>query len=832
MTMQPAPEFSLIATKIVDAEKRRLLDSLSEDDFRDKVVRPVYRRLGMEHVRETCGPDEEGKDCIFAYRDPLGETVLIAVQTKRGKLTMAASSPSANLVMAEAQLNTALNALIIVNNHSEKRKPTQVHLCASGKISNQAREYLYQKFDSHRIKVLGSDEFIELVDKHYPEFWLGVDADRFPYTRALRQQLCDARDSIRIADVTGVNTDDSPILDANYLRLRITRMEYRVEKRSTTVIIGGKTVVQHQPRTEPRFIDIAVERLPDESSKLVLITADGGGGKTTALRRLAYQMVEKVLTGRPDTTLPVLLRATDLVGTGVKLVDILAKSTCPRQEDKIPFTADELADGKVAVLVDAMDEVRATDHDAVLEKIVAFHREYPKCLIVLTSREYKSILDLGQIGRFTHYRIMPVVLKDAEAVIDRAIEKRNVAKGIVQATLRKLNDTFGMSLSPMIITIFLSSSDFKTEDIPPNIAEIFKKFTEQMIGRWDESKGLHQQYEANTKDFLLRRIAFAMHVKRERSMPIADVRRIFGEELSKRDLSIESDAVFDEIVYRSGLLRNDGHSIEWRHHLLQEYFAGRGIPDLEFLKHHVHDEWWRSAIVFYFGDKPEAFSQLWEAVVHARELPPASRFDAAVTLGTATQACYLAETEQKAKSLRWVIETFASTLGAFRQQLEAGDLGAKSLMSLCTALMIARDAIATGTLARVSTDAGEVNGEAILAFDEADSERMMAWKIVGLLEAGSFAEASSYLARFNTSDRELIFILHLSVSWVLFIQPVSSVDRRKLQTYLDRTEEVIDDMRAALFTELKTVLFEIRSGKLTPVFPEPENHDVQLQGEQ
>lgn len=88
----------------------------------------------------------------------------------------------------------------------------------------------------------------------------------------------------------------------------------------------------------------------------------------------------------------------------------------------------------------------------------------------------------------------------------------------------------------MLITVFLSSSDFSKEDLPPNIAEIFRKFTEQMIGRWDEKKGLHQQYEANTKDFLLRQLAFQMHTNRTRSIPKDAVLRLFDAELTKRGL--------------------------------------------------------------------------------------------------------------------------------------------------------------------------------------------------------------------------------------------------------------------------------------------------------
>src|SRR5438045_2499992 len=94
-------EASLIAQKLPDAKKRQVLESLSEDDFRDKVIRPLYRRMKLKHLRETCGADEQGKDCLFTADDPLGAQMVIAVQTKRGGLSLAGSTPSNNLIVAE-----------------------------------------------------------------------------------------------------------------------------------------------------------------------------------------------------------------------------------------------------------------------------------------------------------------------------------------------------------------------------------------------------------------------------------------------------------------------------------------------------------------------------------------------------------------------------------------------------------------------------------------------------------------------------------------------------------------------------------------------------------
>lgn len=102
--------------------------------------------------------------------------------------------------------------------------------------------HLNTRLESHRIKVYGADEFIEMLDTLYPEFWLGIDADRFPYVRELRRRPRLADDVIRLSEVKDSAGSDSPLIDGNYLHLRLTRMEEEVtHKAKTTTLKRGET---------------------------------------------------------------------------------------------------------------------------------------------------------------------------------------------------------------------------------------------------------------------------------------------------------------------------------------------------------------------------------------------------------------------------------------------------------------------------------------------------------------------------------------------------------------------------------------------------------------
>ena len=58
-------------------------------------------------------------------------------------------------------------------------------------------------------------------------------------------------------------------------------------------------------------------------------------------------------------------------------------------------------------------------------------------------------------------------------------------------------------MNRLLVTVFVATTDYSRKDIPANITELFKKYTEMMLGRWDASKGLAQQYQAPLKDFVL-----------------------------------------------------------------------------------------------------------------------------------------------------------------------------------------------------------------------------------------------------------------------------------------------------------------------------------------
>jgi len=140
-------------------KKERFLLAMSEDGFRDMVVRPLFLRQGLQDGRDVCGVTEKGKDVIFISVDELGTESLYVAQTKKGSITMS-RRVSDNLIEAITQLKTAAETPVPLVAKHKKRLPAKVFLCCSGKINENARQHIVDEVKDPRIAFMDADDLI------------------------------------------------------------------------------------------------------------------------------------------------------------------------------------------------------------------------------------------------------------------------------------------------------------------------------------------------------------------------------------------------------------------------------------------------------------------------------------------------------------------------------------------------------------------------------------------------------------------------------------------------------------------------------------------------
>jgi len=798
--------YSLDPASISRFKKERFIRGLSEDDFRDRVVRPLFLRKGFRDGRELCGVEEEGKDTLFVDDNKLDMQQVWVVQTKRGNLNLS-SKANQSTVTAATQLKTALETKITFLPTKKKVNPNYAVLCASGKINKAAQSHICDQIKDPRVVFMDIDAIIPMIDEYYPEYWWGIDADRFPYLNRLRDSLLKSSDTITLSEMDIESHSAAPITDDMYVPLYLHRL--------TTKRVKHRGQVYMEPDVE----QVPVHAVLKRREKLIYIVGEAGTGKTTALRRFAYTIADKSLSDASVTIIPVILKFTEIAESQLRLIDLMTQVAMKYTgSNKSCFTEEDLTTGNVLVLVDALDEVPDRNRSQVISKLNDFHAQYKECKIVITSRNYSSIINMPDLNPFMRFYLTPIDLKQAQKLLERLSKGRSLAVEHAGEILRQLNEVHGMDLNPLLVTVFVATSDYYRRDIPANITELFKKFTEMMLGRWDLKKGLSQQYQAIVKDFLLRQLAFQMHSNKETSIPLSNCKQVFRQKLSERGYEADLEVFFDEVVYRSGLFKVEGDCVSFRHILLQEFFAGRGVPSLEFFQSVITDDWWKNPLVFYFGENPAAYAYLNKLIQNIIGYDGLQLYRASVALGLAIQACYLAKVSEKTQSMSSVMEYLAISEEGCLKAMEDKN-PAFPLSSFLSYYIYARDSVACQVIGNYTFEAAQQ----ILAGEKTNlSDIRLFWHLVSLIESGALDQAEILVKKFKPSDLRLLLGLHLGCFLIANLRITSKEERKTAARICDYLSPKTSYLRKQVFDEFKSMLLEVRQGAIKALPSSPE----------
>jgi energy-coupling factor transporter ATP-binding protein EcfA2 len=775
--------------------KRKFVAALSEDDFRDTLVRPLFLRKGFVHGAELCGPTEAGKDCFFRAPAPFSGDYIAVVQTKIGNLNMG-REPSKNVEEAATQLRTAMAAMIQDIKTKKKRRPNFGYLCSSGQINEQAKAHVLDTVKNPNLTFLDIDDLIPEIDSHFPEFWHGISADKFPYLKRLEEKLLTESEFASLTALIKSSEYNSPISDTGFVPLKLGRTFLKTKKSHGVIT------------QEPEFEETNLEELIRRPGRRFLILGEAGSGKTTLLKRLAEILCRQGMQGH-DTYIPVVLKALDIAGSESSLAEqVLSATESLTLSGAAAFGVAEIDNGKVCVLIDALDEVgtQAT-FNRFMEKLVAFDGHYSNCKVIIAARNYSYITSAEGLAAYVRYNVSPIGLKEATQIIKNLGKKKLIESDRATEVMRQLESIHGFDLNPLVVTVFAASADSTRRDIPSNITELFAKFTEFMLGRWDTEKGLSQQYEANLKALLLQKIAYKMHKEKKVRLPSQDFRALIELELAELGVKeAKVDVLLDEILNRSTLLRDVDGCTEFRHVLIQEFFAGRGIADVEALPKYATDEWWRRALVFYFGSNPKDYAGLKSLCRVEIAHTPVELFNLGVTLGLATQACYFVKLREKADLIGWTIRALASSTSTLLED----DLELQyPIHAFVYSYLVGRDAVAADCTAEIA-----LNTPSLALEGNVTAELEEFWLIVGLMDSGHLATAFERIRKYRPSKPLALLPLNMGAFLIEQIRSGSKEHKRIAGEIVEHTQPTITPLIRKYLKEFKSHLLEIQKGEV------------------
>jgi formylglycine-generating enzyme required for sulfatase activity len=329
----------------------------------------------------------------------------------------------------------------------------------------------------------------------------------------------------------------------------------------------------------------------------MLLLGPPGGGKTTALWRLALDLAEAGLTGDDSASLPVFVRLGGLQ-PGQSLPDLLrADLASASLEDahglRFPLTAhralaglldDLLTDGRLTVLWDGLNEVPRSQFAASARALDTFRRDHPGRLggsptqSVTTCRADDHALLREECGS-DPYPVQGVTIQglDQETIRQVVIGRLGDTPGAALLDALSQPDhaaLAGLARTPLLLTMLCEVYD-AAGVLPRNRGQLLQQFVAQRW-EWEQQRRPEGWIAAEVQESALARLAYTITESTGRG---TSVPRAFADRHLRATGGAADPADLVQLAQSADLIEPlaDGAQVRFTHQLVQEYFAAVAV---------------------------------------------------------------------------------------------------------------------------------------------------------------------------------------------------------------------------------------------------------------
>ena len=337
-----------------------------------------------------------------------------------------------------------------------------------------------------------------------------------------------------------------------------------------------------------------------QSHRCILIEGEVGSGKSKLLRQLIGRAsVPEVFS--KTKVIPLSASYTELMEKHSGALTKLIRHRVP-EAVRAPCRESEYL-----VMIDAFDE-RRMDTDSQADDLNALFdqaSEENTIRVVVTSRFLKG-LEQGDTLRpnVARCELQPLSMQRTFEFITRMCTKVDVQDRILE-DLKKSALFRNLPRSPMSAILLARLLNENQQEIPSNITELYAKYSELILGRWDEKKGLQSQKEYQALDNVLMRLARYMIDDQRLFISVAEVKTTFRDYLDERNLEIDADALFAKMVDRCEIICLDSTSetLGFKHRSFTEFFYAKSFVGDQSLviDNRVFNVYWMNMFFFYLG---------------------------------------------------------------------------------------------------------------------------------------------------------------------------------------------------------------------------------------
>lgn len=568
------------------------------------VLRSLFDRLpNVTSVEYRQGSREMGADFVIEKADPtLLTSEYVGVIVKVGKVKQ--DHHEVERQIEECELERTYGA------GKKKIFLTEVWVVSNDTISQGAQDKIHHKYKNKSIKFISGERIVQLIDKFFPEYWTDVTLKIGEYFRAVDLAAS------HLASGRSLLGDTAP-------SVHVEQHLHKIEKASLRRL-------ERRHKAKSYSLEAALQE-----GRLILIESGMGSGKSTLIANYARKLASPE-EYNSSGTIPVIISAKDLRDIYSQDLSALVDTVLGKVDVDVK---------SIVVFVDAWDELHLQSDEQIsfVNSIKSALDLRSDTFVVIASRPVAPELDAVIERNFVRFNLKPFSVKQVISLVDAICASESVRSRLLK-DLEKSKLFKVLPKTPISAILLAKLLKENVHEIPSTMTELYGKYMELVMGRWDMTKGLQSQTEYEVIHSVAVNLARFVIDNSLDSISIEDARQIFDDYVDSRNLKIDSSAVFELLSSKDEVfsMSRDLGLISFRHRTFAEYFYAVGIDrDGTFdVSSEVFDPYWNTIYFFYFGIRKDS-EYLVRRVSELSLVEPDSRFARLLMLPNMLLAAYL-----------------------------------------------------------------------------------------------------------------------------------------------------------------------------------------------
>lgn len=638
-------------------DKLRYIQTKEKEPFLFPYLQHLFIKMGYHDVSITHGANEYGRDLVFSEFDEKLKVLKHTSVVVKNKDAEMKDFESSGEIQRQIELCFKFP---FINDKGAEIFSNSVLVVINGSISSNAKQILNRIFkpsESVNIQNWNYQRLAEQIVNNIPSIFLSdLSVTVNKYLESQKQSLIKFNGSTDLYNGLSIND-----INDIYINVRTTLKKFDAEKKAyTDYEDNGRKKYEEN-------IDDSIAII--ESGKSYVIHGIPTSGKSLLLKRIGYNSLRH-FKGKPIAPFYFELfhfKHSEELDIWHEVNNFYSSNSNGEILNVEDFS-------RICILLDGIDEIgNEEQRERFIYRILEFQKwfldTYKQCKlqVIFSTRDVDFIEEKNLLPDLEKIELLPFDVGQAFQLVKKLIpgskiKAESFIKAIKDSQLSNSLTRTPMALS--LMAILYREEEIDLEELPANITELYNKFTDYYLNRWDTTKGISLQYKFEETKNILALIAKELHINEtsviERDKLI-DILKRLKTEYGYQELN-DIDHFLNNLKERSGVFHYNEKNGQcmFSHLAFQEYFVSIAYDDSE--EHSFcdsfFDNWWSNVLIFYSGKQPKRDVFLKKVIKNVVPINTQQTFAYLRLLSKCFQASYLMHNNSKRILTERLIDTF------------------------------------------------------------------------------------------------------------------------------------------------------------------------------